>query len=141
MNEIRNSALVGQVVDFSGFRGQLVRRIIPTDIDAFMEFEGRLFIGVEYKYHLRGKNQETAQRVCFERLVMAIDHGQVRAFFLLAEHETAPDKAIDGAEAIVFSVYGRLSDGTYSYEPGNGWTVLRWCRRLYHLVFADHSQP
>ena len=141
MSEIRNPALVGQVVDFSGFRGQLVRRIIPTDIDAFMEFEGRLFVGVEYKYRMRGQHQEMAQRVCFERLVKAIDHANVRAFFLLAEHETAPEKAINGAEAIVFSVYGRLSDGGYSYESGNDWTVIRWCQRLYRLVFADHSSP
>ena len=130
-SEIRNLGLM-QPVDFTGFRGQLVRSIIPTDIDAFVDFGGNLFVFVEYKYRHRKKQQEEAQRRALERLCQTLDRGGARAFVLLAEHEHPAGELISGHDADVASVYGmRAVDRRYRWEPGGGRTVLEWFQMLY----------
>lgn len=81
---IRNRTAAQQLRDFSGLR---YGRITPTDIDAYMEFGGQLFVFIEAKYGtaMLPRGQELA----LERLVDAIDNPPYRrAIALVVSHET-----------------------------------------------------
>ena len=147
MNEIRNVALVGQVVDFSGFRGKIPRSIIPTDMDgviALIDGEAEnLFIFIEYKYQNTGEfwinAERNAQRDAFERMVRVLKKGGAMAFLLLASHDTRPGKMIAGHEAIVRKFYGARDfiTGKYGWVDGDGTTVLEWCMRADRITWWD----
>lgn len=81
---IRNRAAAQQLRDFSGLRyGQ----ITPTDIDAYLEFGGRLFVFVEAKYG--GALMPYGQQLAIERLVDALHNPPQRhAIALVVSHDT-----------------------------------------------------
>lgn len=81
---IRNRSAAQQLRDFSGLR---FGRITPTDIDAYMEFGGQLFVFIEAKYGtaMLPRGQELA----LERLVDAIHSPpDRRAIALVVSHDT-----------------------------------------------------
>lgn len=81
---IRNRAAAQQLRDFSGLR---YGRITPTDIDAYMEFGGRLFVFVEAKYG--GALLPYGQQLAIERLVDAIHNPPHRyAVAMVVSHDT-----------------------------------------------------
>ena len=81
---IRNRAAAQQLRDFSGLR---FGRITPTDIDAYLEFGGRLFVFVEAKYC--GALLPFGQQLALERLVDAIHNPPNRyATALIVSHDT-----------------------------------------------------
>ena len=81
---IRNRAAAQQLRDFSGLR---FGRITPTDIDAYLEFGGRLFVFVEAKYG--GSPLPYGQQLALERLVDAIHNPPIRyATALVVSHDT-----------------------------------------------------
>lgn len=81
---IRNRAAASQLRDFSGLR---YGRITPTDIDAYMEFGGRLFIFIEGKFG--GASLPRGQMLALERLVDAMHLPPQRyAALIVAQHET-----------------------------------------------------
>ncbi len=64
----------------------LMRRIVPTDIDMFIEYNGRLFIIGEGKY--KDNEMPIAQRMAFEGLCSAISELQNYVMWiLLYRHE------------------------------------------------------
>ncbi len=81
---IRNRAAAQQLRDFSGLR---YGRITPTDIDAYMEFGGRLFVFVEAKYG--GALLPYGQQLALERLVDALHQPPKRvAVAMVVAHDT-----------------------------------------------------
>jgi len=84
---IRNRGAAQQLRDFSGLR---YGRITPTDIDAYMEFGGRLFVFVEAKYG--GAVLPYGQQLALERLVDAIHNPPSRyAIAMVVSHTTQGD--------------------------------------------------
>lgn len=61
--------------DFSGLRWN---RITPTDIDAFVEFQDKLFVFIEGK--LNGRSLRGGQRLAFERLVDACNSPEKKKY-------------------------------------------------------------
>lgn len=63
---IRNRDFARQIKDFSGL---CFGKITPTDIDAFVEFQDKLFVFIEGKHN--GAKLPYGQRLALERLVDA----------------------------------------------------------------------
>ena len=63
-DKINNEARAGQIHKFEGMN--LKRKIVPTDIDMFVDFGGRLFIVGEGKY--MDAEMTNAQKQAFEAL-------------------------------------------------------------------------
>lgn len=99
--QIRNDDYARRLRDFSGLRWG---RITPTDIDAFVEFSGRLFVIVEGKF--KGSRFGGGQRIALERLCDAVH------------------RPSDGRYAVMFVVE---HDGTDKYDYSRAMvTEYRW---------------
>jgi hypothetical protein len=94
---IRNRALAQKIRDFSGLR---YGKITPSDIDAAMEFNGRLFIFIEGKR--TGAPLPFGQRLMFERITDAIDCPPVRVCTtVIVDHDDVDGVDVDYAAATV----------------------------------------
>lgn len=83
--KVRNRDHAAQLRDFSGLR---FGNITPTDVDAIVEFGGRLFIFVELKYG--DAELPRGQRLCLERISDAINAPpNRRSIVLVAKHNDA----------------------------------------------------
>ena len=91
--KIRNPNSIARLRDFSGLRWGV---ITPTDIDAFMDFGGKVFVFIEAKHH-KG-TMPKGQRLAYERLSSACSSGSVHSIVFVIEH--GDEKLID---------YGKLS--------------------------------
>jgi hypothetical protein len=94
LNNIENAK---QIIDFSGLN--LGGNKYPTDIDAFLDIGGELFIFIELKY--KNSPMKRGQELAFARLCDICNKGGATAIYLVAEHETESEFPIDIAEAIV----------------------------------------
>ena len=98
MNErgvIRNRAFKQQIADFSGLR---FGNITPTDLDAFMDFNNKLFVFVETKHG--DSEMQYGQRLALERLCDACHNPPIRyAVAFITRHDS--DSDIDFAQTIV----------------------------------------
>lgn len=95
--QIRNRTLAQKIRDFSGLR---YGKITPSDIDAAMEFNGRLFIFIEGKRS--GAQLPLGQRLMFERITDALDCPPVRVCTtVIVDHEDAEGVDVDYATATV----------------------------------------
>lgn len=95
---INNRERARQIIDYSGLR---YGKIIPTDIDGFIDFGNKLFIYLEFKY---GEAEfVTGQRLAIERAVKA---SRVPCYALLCRHNISDPKTdIDAAIATVDIYY------------------------------------
>lgn len=103
-----------QIRDFSGLKWG---KITPTDIDAFMDFEGTVMVFVEFKSGY--VEIPYGQRLAFERIVRAINtSGYINCIFIKAIHNT-PDTSDDvsAAEAIVVSIFDKSN--TWNEQDGS----------------------
>jgi hypothetical protein len=95
MSVIRNREQMGQLKDFTGLR---FGNCMPTDIDGFIDFGGKLFIFIEAKY--QGAELSRGQRVALERLNDACHSPPSRySFLFLVAHSSGSD--IDLSQATV----------------------------------------
>jgi hypothetical protein len=84
--DIRNKRHAGQITDFSGIR---FGRIRPTDIDAFLDFGGKLFVFIETKY--KQTPLPLGQRIAYENLANVCNKAGCVAYVLVASHEAEGD--------------------------------------------------
>lgn len=113
MTRIHEQAHINRTVCFDGIgKGQLY----PTDIDGVLEFHGRQFIFIEFKY--KDAPMAKGQRLAYEHIADAIRAGGQSAIVILASHRSTNGN-IQAAEATVKAVYyngkwyrrgGRLED-------------------------------
>jgi hypothetical protein len=95
MSVIRNREQMGQLKDFTGLR---FGNCMPTDIDGFIDFGGKLFIFIEAKY--QGAELSRGQRVALERLNDACHSPPSRhSILFVVAHSSGSD--IDLSAAIV----------------------------------------
>lgn len=95
--QVANVVRATQWRDYSGLRFE--RNITPTDIDGSLDFDGKLFVMLEYKF--KGTPLSHGQRIHLESHTKAINSGDKKAACLICEHETPANQPIDGASAIV----------------------------------------
>jgi len=110
---IRNPARRLQLADFTGL---LWGRKTPTDIDGFLDFDGRLFVFIEGKHGDRGIDR--GQEWALERLC---DKATVPAAAFVVTHNTPIGRPIDYANASVMN---------YRWQG-------RWLRPLTALRLRD----
>lgn len=79
--EIRSRSNVQQV---KLFRGLQFGRRTPTDIDAFLDFDGRTFVIIEAKY--AATPLPFGQRLAYQNAVDAWERGGARAVCFVVEH-------------------------------------------------------
>jgi hypothetical protein len=82
MTLIRNNKQVKQAVDFSGVQNGVIH---PSDIDAVLEFDGKVIILFEVKRV--GNEIPTGQRLLLERIADRFEYG----FVLKVEHNFFDD--------------------------------------------------
>lgn len=93
---IRDREAARQIRDFSGM---LYGTITPTDIDGLIEFKNKCYVLFEEKYKVA--KLPRGQELALERI--SDDLGKVKpTLFIVATHETEPDKDIDVANSLVF---------------------------------------
>lgn len=96
----------GQQLLFEGCRWG---NCTPSDIDACIEFDGRLFLFIEVKQW--GMEPPVGQRLMLEHIVQAtLQKPGVSAFALLAWHNTPAPEPIRLEDCIVASYYHGVGD-------------------------------
>lgn len=85
----------------------------PSDIDAAIEFDDRLYVFVEAKSYL-GQLQ-TGQRILLTRIADGLQTDTRHAFVLLAQHTTKPDEDVMLDRAIVQAYYYKRTWHTPQY--------------------------
>ena len=127
---IRNRLSAMHIRDFSGLR---YGNKTPTDIDAFMDFGGKVFVFIEAK--CENAQCATGQRVALERLCDACQAAGIETVLLYASHPVpkykrceacggrvdSPDDDIDYAVLSVIKAYYKET-----WTPvADGWTTRR----------------
>lgn len=98
--QIRNKDFATQIKDMSGL---CYGKITPTDIDAFVEFQNKLFVFIEGKHN--GAKLPFGQRLALERLVDACHKPPTRiATAIVIDHFDACTDVVDFATAPVREV-------------------------------------
>lgn len=80
---IRNRKHLAQVVSFVGLE---FGSISPTDIDAFIDFGGKMFVFIEAKRTPACLDQ-VGQRLAFERSCDVCQMAGVESLFIVAQHD------------------------------------------------------
>lgn len=131
---ITNRARFLQALKFDGMK---FGSITPTDIDAAIEFDNRLFIFIEAKFV--GKPIGTGQRLFLERVAnLANDPPHKYSISIVAEHYTPADQDILLSGAIVRDYF---RDGEWHKPLVKGTTVLEAVRRMGAYVEKKQGRP
>ncbi|MBU1172997.1 MAG: hypothetical protein KKD44_25835 [Proteobacteria bacterium] len=133
--KIRNKKYISRLRDFSGLKWD---KITPTDIDAFVEFSGRLFIFIEAK--IKGTELERGQKLAFERLGDAITKGE--SYFIIADQEKTEKEPEDGIDYSILPVRKYRYKSKWYDPPQHGITVKEFIitvRKKYgfHSIYDD----
>lgn len=107
---IRNVERYKQLIDFSGLIFE--RKITPTDIDLFLDFNGTEAILGEFK--LQGKSLPYGQRRALNELLKDATNSGKHTLGFVAEHQTPPDQQINAATCLVVEYW---SDKTPLWKP------------------------
>lgn len=131
---IHNRARRQQIADMSGLR---YGKITPTDFDAFIEFDDRLFVFVEGKF--AGAAVPYGQLLALRRLCAAVHKPPMRyAFGIVADHYAPVHQDIDFASMTVRTIWqrGKLQD-----PMQKGLTVRSAIDRMVAFVENNTGRP
>jgi hypothetical protein len=78
---IHNTQRAKQLIDFDGLS---IRNIVPTDIDAVIEYRDLAYVWIEVKY--MGKDVPFGQRLCITRFIKDAAKVGKLAIGIIAEH-------------------------------------------------------
>ena len=102
MTKIQNHEAMRQAIDFASLH--VAEGIYPTDIDGIIDYKGKCWIILEYKYN--GAPLPDGQRWCLEHLVKRLEMTGIPALAILADHDEGnPVNDIEAGYAIVRAVY------------------------------------
>lgn len=96
---IRNRERFAQIVSFHSMQ---YGNLAPTDFDAFIEFNNKVFIIIETKY--LDAQMPLGQRLALERICDAIYESGKIATVLVTSHDTPEDSDIDLGNSTVTKV-------------------------------------
>ena len=121
---IRHRRRASQLIDFSALN--LNRGRTPTNVDMFLEFNGKIFIFGEYKFG--NAPLPVGQRLALERTVDVLLKGGAAATCFVARHTHPAEEDIDGAAAIVTEAFldGEWKPPKYTLNVRD--FVLWYCR-------------
>lgn len=131
---ITNRARFLQALKFDGMK---FGNITPTDIDAAIEFDNRLFIFIEAKFV--GRSIQTGQRLFLERMANSVSNPPHKySISIVAEHYTPADQDILLSGAVVRDYF---RDGEWHKPLVKGTTVLEAVRRMGAYVEKRQGRP
>lgn len=119
-------ARAAQERDYSGLRFE--RGITPSDIDAVIDFNNRLWILIEMK--VAGVPLPAGQRLMLARLCESLSR-ITPTFLLIAEHNTPASRPIDAGALWVMEMY----DGSHWRQATRPATV----RQIIDLLHARYA--
>jgi len=89
------------------------RGIIPTDIDGFIDYGGKVFVYFEAK--LIGAPVRRGQRLALENVVKSHDTAGNRSSAIIFRHDTTPSEIVVASTQFVDESYFKLND-EYSWR-------------------------
>jgi hypothetical protein len=101
LDHINNIERFNQKVDFSGLK---FGTIMPSDIDAFIDFGNRYFIAIEFK--CVGKDMPFGEELAFQRLVDNLEENGKPTIGIIATHSTETDEVVDASNCDVLRWWG-----------------------------------
>jgi len=105
-----------QIIDFIGLERR--RKITPTDIDGFIDYNGNAFIYFDAK--VEGVPVSYGQRKAYEHVVNSHIDGGRKACAFIFRHNTPHEESVIAKDGIVDEYYWEGE-----WMPGNGTTVLQ----------------
>ncbi len=129
-----NPHYAGQVLDYSGLHFE--NQIVPTDVDAFIDFQNEAFVFIEAKHNKMGIS--TGQRLALERLVNACDKAGKHAVLFVASHNTDLPETVDVASCSVLRVYHK---GEWKPYKGSVREGIEHFRAHVARGRANHMRP
>jgi hypothetical protein len=120
---IRNRDFAQQLRDFTGL---CFGKISPTDIDAFMDFGGEVFIFIEAKHG--NAPLRHGQRLALERLCDACQKAGVESIVLVASHDTDGDVSYATLPVTLIRLHGKWRPPTKPMTVRQAIDEFRfWC--------------
>lgn len=129
---IRNRNQKQQIVDFGGLRWG---KIMPTDLDAFIDFGGKLFVFVEAKYG--GASLSFGQRLAIERVCDAChspDTGRYSVAFVCS-HNSQGDIDLAASTVVQYRWAGKWN------TPKDGGRTLREAVDFFRDMLGVGAKP
>lgn len=126
---IRNREYKQRIADFSGMR---YGKITPTDLDAFIDFRGKLFVFVETKF--RDSHLSYGQNLALERLCDAChqpESGRYSVVFVTS-HNSETDIDIAATVVIKYRWFGKW------HTPKTDDATLRKAVDFFHSKYASN---
>lgn len=131
---IQHRARRMQIADMSGLR---YANITPTDFDAFLDFDDRLFILIEGKF--AGANVPGGQMLAMRRLLTASHKPPLRyCFGIVADHYHPEHEDIDFARMTVRAIW---QNGKLSQPSNRSLTVRAAVDRMIASVEIRQGRP
>lgn len=122
-NTVHSHERFQQHLIFEGLKRDRFRGLSPTDIDGFMDYNGKAFIFFEAK--LAGARMSTGQNLAYAHLCGAFHQPDVEvsklkhvAWTLVFEHNTRPDEHIIAKDQYVIDVFSSISS-EWRYPTSN----------------------
>lgn len=130
---IKHKGRYKQLITYEGLEMPLhnPRKITPTDIDGFVDFNGNAFLYLEAKKHdaefIKG------QRISFENLVKAHNKAGIQTLVIVFDHHSEPDEIVDAKNCEVRQYLSNNSGGWQKYN-GTLFSLIReWeshCKKI-----------
>lgn len=125
---IHDRARKKQIVDFCGIR---YGAATPTDLDAFIEKNDKLFMFFEFKH--RTAKLSNGQELAYVRIVDALEETSRKAVLFICRHEIDdPEMDIDAATTVVDKYYFEKK-----WYAGAGRTVRQLADKFYYNFIDD----
>ena len=124
VSSFRNREHAQQLIDFHGIKHG---KCSATDIDMSLDWQGKVFVFVEYKWG--NGTLSPGQRYHLENLVNAINAGGKKAIAILATHDTPKGSDVDAGAGMVAKVYTGRKEG-WNRDPA-GVTVKTYLDGMY----------
>jgi hypothetical protein len=124
----RNKNNARALVEFSGLR---YGNKMPTDIDAFLDFDNKAFVFFEVKY--RNADMSYGQQLALERLCDSVNP-DIEAYVLVVSH-TTKDGDIDLASSIITKI---RHGGKWMRPARKNATVKEFVDWLYRRVYGKN---
>lgn len=129
--EIMYGSRARQLILFHGLRWG---KITPTDVDAFLNFDGSAFVFVEAKG--TGVVMQRGQEMAFEMVCEAIEAAGRRALVLQVEHTTSVYEDVELAACSVVRFWLRRE----WVSPKHEWTTRTFIDRWLEFVGIDPAR-
>ena len=128
--EIKHIDRYKQLISYGGM--ELMRRITPTDIDGFIDLNGKCFIYIEGK--LINKTMDYGQRLALENVVKSHEKANHMSCAIIFRHNTKADEIIDAKNQSVDEVYLRGKNDIFKWRKIKNTKLLEFLNNYMEYV-------